>query len=438
MAVVIITGTSSGIGLATAVAFGSAGHDVYATMRNPHRAPELASIAAQEKLPIKILPMDVDDDASVSKAVAEVLARGGRIDILVNNAGIIAYGPVEELPLSEFRRVMETNYFGALRCIQAVIPGMRERRSGHIINLTSVTGRVSVAPQAAYAASKWALEEKSDQIEEARTLPREVVARMRDAGVFRIAMPKIWGGPELSTIEISEVIEEVSQASASAGWCVMIGCDAGFLSAFLDDAVGRKLYPHLDMLTAGSITPCRADRVAGGYRISGQWPFGSGINHADVVMAACVVYENGAPIRDGGAPIVRCMMAPASSFEILDTWHTTGLRGTGSNDFRASDLFIPDEHSFSFTGPIKRDGALYRHRFNFFTKIPGVPLGMARAMIDQVSAAIQTKVELPSQRLYKKRRSGSDRDRGSRDDSRRSAGLCLFRIGTSLEAAQGE
>jgi alkylation response protein AidB-like acyl-CoA dehydrogenase len=245
------------------------------------------------------------------------------------------------------------------------------------------------------------LREKSDQIEEARTLPREVVARMRDAGVFRIAMPKIWGGPELSTIEISEVIEEVSQASASAGWCVMIGCDSGFMSAFLDDAVGRKLYPHLDMVTAGSITPSRADRVEGGYRISGQWPFGSGINHADVVMAACVVYENGAPTTDGGAPVVRCMMAPASSFEVLDTWHTTGLRGTGSNDFRASDLFIPHEHSFSFTGPIKRDGTLYRHRLNFFTKIPGVPLGMARAMIDQVAAAMQTKVELPSQRLYK-------------------------------------
>src|SRR5271166_4589127 len=245
------------------------------------------------------------------------------------------------------------------------------------------------------------LREKSDQIEEARTLPREVVARMREAGVFRIAMPKMWGGPELSTIEISEVIEEVSQASASAGWCVMIGCDAGFMSAFLDDAVGRKLYPHLDMVTAGSITPCRADRVDGGYRISGQWPFGSGINHADVVMAACVVYENGAPMTNGGATVVRLMMAPASSFEILDTWHTTGLRGTGSNDFRASNLFIPDEQSFSFTGPIKRDGTLYRHRLNFFTKFPGVPLGMARAMIDQVSAAMQTKVELPSQRLYK-------------------------------------
>ena len=164
MAVIFITGSSTGIGLATAVAFGRAGHDVYATMRNPDRAPELASIAAKERLPIKVLPMDVDDDASVGKAVAGVLAESGRIDVLVNNAGIAVTGPVEELPLAEFRRVMETNYFGALRCIQAVVCGMRERRTGHIINVSSIQGRISIPSYAAYAASKWALEAASEAL----------------------------------------------------------------------------------------------------------------------------------------------------------------------------------------------------------------------------------------------------------------------------------
>jgi NAD(P)-dependent dehydrogenase (short-subunit alcohol dehydrogenase family) len=164
MAVIFITGSSTGIGLATAVAFGRAGHDVYATMRNPDRAPELASIAAKERLPIKVLPMDVDNDASVGKAVAAVLAESGRIDVLVNNAGIAVTGPVEELPLAEFRRVMETNYFGALRCIQAVVCGMRERRSGHIINVSSIQGRISIPSYAAYAASKWALEAASEAL----------------------------------------------------------------------------------------------------------------------------------------------------------------------------------------------------------------------------------------------------------------------------------
>ncbi len=164
MAVIFITGSSTGIGLATAVAFGRAGHDVHATMRNPDRAPELASIAAKERLPIKVLPMDVDNDTSVGKAVARVLAESGRIDVLVNNAGIAVTGPVEELPLEDFRRVMETNYFGALRCIQAVVFGMRERRSGHIINVSSIQGRISIPSYAAYAASKWALEAASEAL----------------------------------------------------------------------------------------------------------------------------------------------------------------------------------------------------------------------------------------------------------------------------------
>jgi NAD(P)-dependent dehydrogenase (short-subunit alcohol dehydrogenase family) len=164
MAVVLITGTSTGIGLATAVAFGRAGYDVYATMRNPDRAPELASVAAKERLPVKVLAMDVDDDASVGRAIAGVLADKGRIDVLVNNAGIGAGGPVEELPLSDFRQTMETNYFGALRCIQAVIPGMRERRSGHIVNVSSVAGRLAGPAHAPYTASKWALEALSESL----------------------------------------------------------------------------------------------------------------------------------------------------------------------------------------------------------------------------------------------------------------------------------
>ncbi len=162
MAVALVTGSSTGIGLATAVALGRAGQDVYATMRNPARAPELSKIAAAEKLPVKILPMDVDDDASVSKAVAEVLAEAGRIDVLVNNAGVQGSGAVEEIPLAEFRRVMETNFFGSIRCIQAVLPGMREQRDGHIINVSTIGGRITGLSQGPYCASKFALEAVSE------------------------------------------------------------------------------------------------------------------------------------------------------------------------------------------------------------------------------------------------------------------------------------
>ena len=165
MAIALITGTSTGIGLATAVTLARGGHKVFATMRNPAGGGgEIRAIAESEKLPITVLAMDVDDDVSVRDGVSEVLAQSDRIDVLVNNAGIAVHGSVEELPLSEFRRVMETNFFGALRCIQAVVPGMRERRHGCIVNVTSVAGRISSAPQAPYSSSKWALEAASEAL----------------------------------------------------------------------------------------------------------------------------------------------------------------------------------------------------------------------------------------------------------------------------------
>lgn len=161
MASVLITGTSKGIGLETALTFGRAGYKVYATMRNPSQSPELADRAAREKLPIQIAAMDVDSDDSVSAGIAAIL-KDGPIDVLVNNAGIERAGSVEELLIAEVRAVMETNYFGVLRCVQAVVPSMRKRQSGCIINVSSVAGRISSPPLTSYCASKWAMEALSE------------------------------------------------------------------------------------------------------------------------------------------------------------------------------------------------------------------------------------------------------------------------------------
>jgi NAD(P)-dependent dehydrogenase (short-subunit alcohol dehydrogenase family) len=165
MAIAVVTGTSTGIGLATAVTLARAGHTVYATMRNPKTGgAELRAITQREHLSFRIMALDVDSDESVRHAFANILAETGRIDVLVNNAGISGIGPVEENPIAAFRATMETNYFGALRCIQAALPGMREQGSGWIVNITSVAGRLSVAPQAAYSASKFALEAVSESL----------------------------------------------------------------------------------------------------------------------------------------------------------------------------------------------------------------------------------------------------------------------------------
>jgi NAD(P)-dependent dehydrogenase (short-subunit alcohol dehydrogenase family) len=162
MSIALVTGTSTGIGLATAVTLARGGHTVIATMRNLASAGELQKLVAAEKLPVTLGALNVDDDASVDSAVGKVLAEHGRLDVLVNNAGVGGGGSVEESSTARFREVMETNFFGALRCIKAVVPGMRERRQGCIVNVTSLSGRLALAPAAAYCASKFALEALSE------------------------------------------------------------------------------------------------------------------------------------------------------------------------------------------------------------------------------------------------------------------------------------
>ena len=164
MAKVLITGTSKGIGYSTALTLARAGHTVYATLRNPARAKELAAEFAQQSLPIHVSVMDVNSDDSVATAIAAIVQAAGDIDVLVNNAGIERSGATEDLTMDDFRALMETNYLGAVRCIKAILPLMRSRRSGCIVNVTSVSGLVSTSPLGAYAASKFALEAISESL----------------------------------------------------------------------------------------------------------------------------------------------------------------------------------------------------------------------------------------------------------------------------------
>lgn len=159
---VIITGTSKGIGLEAALAFSRAGYKVFATMRNPDIARELGQMARQESLAISISAMDVDSDESVKQSIETIHRVNGPVDVLVNNAGIERHGSIEELELSDFRAVMETNYFGTLRCIQAILPKMRVNGSGCIINVTSIAGRLASSPLGPYTASKFAVEAVSE------------------------------------------------------------------------------------------------------------------------------------------------------------------------------------------------------------------------------------------------------------------------------------
>ena len=161
---VIITGANRGIGLDTSLAFARAGYKVFATMRNPEGAVSLREKVQEESLTIKLMQLDVNSDFSVKTCMEAILMENGPIDILVNNAGIERHGSIEEMGIGIFKEVMETNYFGVIRCVKAVLPSMRENKNGCIINIASVAGKISNSPLAPYAASKFALEALSEAL----------------------------------------------------------------------------------------------------------------------------------------------------------------------------------------------------------------------------------------------------------------------------------
>ncbi len=165
MTVTLITGASTGIGEATAFHFARLGHTVYASMRTPDASGGgLRRAAEEEGLDLELIALDVDDSASVASAVGCVLERSGQIDVLVNNAGVGKLTSVEEVPVEDAKAVFETNVVGPLRMMQAVLPGMRERRSGTIVNISSVAGRIVSAGHGIYSASKYALEALSEAV----------------------------------------------------------------------------------------------------------------------------------------------------------------------------------------------------------------------------------------------------------------------------------
>jgi NAD(P)-dependent dehydrogenase (short-subunit alcohol dehydrogenase family) len=202
MSSVLITGCSKGIGMTTALVLGRAGHTVYATMRDPKGSPQLAETVERERLPVSIVAMDVNSDESVRDCIGSIQKKHGPLDVLVNNAGIERTGSVEELPISDVRAIMETNYFGPIRCIQAVMPEMRKRRSGCIINISSVAGRIASPPLTAYSASKWALESLSEGLaQEAKMF--NIRVGIVEPGIIQTAMAQRVAG--IKSDEISPI-----------------------------------------------------------------------------------------------------------------------------------------------------------------------------------------------------------------------------------------
>jgi len=232
------------------------------------------------------------------------------------------------------------------------------------------------------------------EIEQGRRLPDHIVARMKQAGIFRMAMPQAWGGPELDPITQMRVIEEVARADGSAGWCAMINSDGGYFTAYIDQDVAREMYRDLDAPTGSQlIFSGEAAAVNGGYRISGRWPFVSGCQHCEWILVGVNLVENGAPrLRSDGGPERTVCFIRRDEGEVIDTWRTTGLRGSGSHDFAVKDLFLPAERAYRFPAKPRRDGPLYAYPMMFAYNAPAVALGIARNAIDRFVEIAEHKV----------------------------------------------
>jgi alkylation response protein AidB-like acyl-CoA dehydrogenase len=229
------------------------------------------------------------------------------------------------------------------------------------------------------------------------------VATIRDAGVFGMTMSRELGGPQLTLFEQLEVLEELSAADGAAGWCGMINSDSGYVSAFLDREVARKMYPSTDIASAVIAAPSGQAVVDGdSYIVTGQWAFASGCNHSDWIWVNGIVIDEGVMkmLPDGSMPETRMCAIPAADLEILDTWRTTGLCGTGSNDVKVEAIRVPAERTFSiFDGDPVDQAPLYRWRWTFFVNLPAVQLGIARAAISDAIETAGVKVTMPDMQL---------------------------------------
>ncbi|MBK7951673.1 MAG: acyl-CoA dehydrogenase family protein [Deltaproteobacteria bacterium] len=277
------------------------------------------------------------------------------------------------------------------------------------------------------------IEAGASESESLRRLPDATVRALADSGLFRMLLPREMEGLEADPVTQSEVIERVAYLDGSTAWCAFIGASSsGFVAAQLPDAGIREVVAGSGgvwPVFAGSpSTGGSATRVPGGYRVSGRWAWASGIGHATWLQAGFVVMEDGAPARDAnGAPMMRTAIFPVADVEVEDSWHTMGLRGTGSAHFNSAGLVVPEERTYPFldTTP-QRGGVLFQLPvLGFFgPAFSGFFQGLGRRALDEVARIAQTKTRvLAGSRLAE--RAVFQRDLALADGRLRAARLLL-------------
>lgn len=244
------------------------------------------------------------------------------------------------------------------------------------------------------------LQAAADRIDAANELPPDVLDAMFDAGMFKLLLPRAFGGNELEPTAYVQCVEAVAQGDASAAWCMNQGSGCSMAAAYVSPAVAREVWGgKRDVVAWGQGPGAKAVRADGGWRVSGTWRFASGSRHATWLGAMCPTFEaDGTPImRPDGKPWERTALVRREHARIDDVWQVMGLRGTGSDNYTFTDLFVDDAHSLTreYEPERQQHGALYALQAMqmYAGGFASVALGISRAMLDGFIALAKTKTQ---------------------------------------------
>lgn len=243
------------------------------------------------------------------------------------------------------------------------------------------------------------IEAAAPQIETDRQVTAQIMAALHAARLFRMLLPRTYGGLELDIPAFMRVVEEIAKADASTAWVVGQGCGCSLAAGNFHPEAAHAIYDAPDAVLAWgpSNKNAIAVRVEGGYRVSGQWLFASGSRHAQWLGAHCTLsMEDGTPVTGAnGQPVERSVLFPKSAARVTDVWNVMGLSGTGSDNYEVQDLFVPDNFGFTrdYIPERREEGLLYRFSFlNVYgAAFAAVALGISRSMLDAFYALAQAK-----------------------------------------------
>ena len=242
------------------------------------------------------------------------------------------------------------------------------------------------------------LRSAADRIEAANELPADVLAAMHEARLFRLLLPRAYGGAELRPVDYFQCVEAIAEGDASTAWCMSQGSGCSMAAAYVAPEVAREVWGRADAVLAWGQGPgAKAVRAPGGWRVTGTWSFASGSRHCAWLGAFCPTFEaDGTPVRHAdGKPWERTVLFPKAKARIDDVWQVMGLRGTGSDNYTLTDVFVDDAHTLTreFEPERREAGPLYRFQSMqlYAGGFASVALGTARAMLDAVIELVKTK-----------------------------------------------